>query len=318
MGGLRVAVWGAGSVGIPLAYRLTISPYVSELYWINRSLDNIRKRRIDLVHGLPFAPACHTISACSQDEAARALRCVDMLILVLGAAVAPGENRVQKYVPNAALYRADVIPRLAGFQGIVLVVTNPVDLMARLVLLEGRVSPQRALGLGTVVETARLRAAISEWLSPQRPGREIRADCVGTHDPEFVPIIPDDLGGGARLSAVARSAVLEEVANGARRVKEEAQKRSSIHPIVEGTIAVVEAVASDAKRILTVSVVDAATGDHLFYSVPCTLGRAGVEYQHRDGLQAGPVKDGLDRCIVSLRKALEDHATASSTTSCSR
>ncbi len=298
---MRVGVWGAGSIGSGLVYRLATTPFTSQLLWINRSYEKIEKRVVDIEHGLGFAPTCWRVHAFRQERAPQALERIDLLILTLGAAVLAGKDREDVYDENRRLFREVVIPMLRGFGGLVLVVTNPVDLMARLIHRESGLSHRRVLGLGTVVETARLQASVGSYLSPMRPAREVQVFAVGSHDRHFVPVVPD-LGLHPSEHREILDCAREEVVKGAGRVKSD--QRSTLHPIVEGTVRVAEAIALDGRRILTVSTLDEETTDGLFYSVPCTVGREGVIEHHRDLLDSR-VKDDLRRCQDGLRATLE-------------
>ncbi|MBL7076628.1 MAG: hypothetical protein ISS31_04065 [Kiritimatiellae bacterium] len=306
---MKVGVWGAGSIGAGLAYRLTTLPVVSELVWINRTIQKIEKQVIDLTHGLSFAPTCHTVRACEQAHAAREMPTLDLLVLTLGASVKEGETRDQKYPVNAGMLRESVLPALqAGFKGIILVITNPVDLVARLVHVEGGVAADKVLGLGTVVETARLRSSLASYLSPRRAPRDVRAYAVGTHDPQFVPIVNGEVAAGDNTPGEVLEGIVEcarrEVANGAERVK--TGERSSLHPIVEGAVEVIEAIGLNKRSALTVSVLDPDSGeDKLFYSMPCTVGRDGNLRRFDDILGDSAVRDQISRCCDSLRAVLQ-------------
>ncbi len=304
---MRIAVWGAGAIGSGVAYRLTTTPFTSRLYWINRTYENVESRVVDIEHGLAFAPSCWGATACLEEEAAEILREVGMLILTLGAPVPPGKTRQDVYTTNCGICREAVIPALRqGFEGVVLVVTNPVDLIARFIQKETGLPPQRVLGLGTVVETARLRRSLASYLSPPRPAREIWAYAVGSHDQNFVPVAMDEIAMGLGLDPEQRRAILEdargEVVEAADRVK--ADEKSTLHPIVEGAVEVAEAVALDRRSILTVSVLD--TDEDLYYSLPCTVGSNGLIERHLDLLQAPEIRAGLETCREGLRATLKE------------
>lgn len=303
---MRVAVWGGGEIGTALAYRLTTLASVSSLLWINRTFHNIHYRVIDLEHGLAFAPSCHEITAATEREAAEGLEDVDLLIVTTGASVPPGEPREAVYAKNRDVLRQTVIPTLKqGFHGLVLVVTNPVDLMARLVRSDCRLEDPQVMGLGTVVETARLRSSLGSYMIPMRPAREVWAYAVGTHDPNFVPVVTGGLGPGSAASDDGPEIVdlaRREVANAAARVK--LDRRSTLHPVIEGAAAVVDAVGHDRRALLTVSVHDPETAEGLFYSVPCTLGRDGVLERHLGVLREPDVAAGIRRGCDGLRQTL--------------
>lgn len=298
---MRVAVWGAGEIGRATAYRLSMSPFVNELHWVNRRVEKIRSRVVDIQHGLAFAPTCHLVRGYPQERAARALGCADVAVLTVGQAVPEGGTRAELLSRNMEVFRESVVPALRGYRGIVLVVTNPVDALTLDVYRRAGLDAQRCLGLGTVVETARLRAALAKHMRPQRPAREVFAYAVGTQDEHFVPVTA---GATALAAAPWRPEVVEmarkETVNAARRVKQDSL--STLHPVVEGIATVVEAIASDRREVLTVSTLDAARG--LFYSVPCTLGREGVLQRHTELLEHPAVQPELEDCLSALREQI--------------
>ncbi len=309
---MRVCLWGAGNIGIGAARRLSTSPFVSEIHWVNRSREKLRPLVIDLEHGLPLTPSCRRVVPYAQKDAGRALDRSDVLVVTAGAPVPPGATRADVYETNRdELFAPVLAPAVHDWNGIVLVVSNPVDALARLLHLRSSLPWERVFGLGTVVETARARHAIGSHLSPTRPGREVWAYCVGTHDPDFVLVPPRPVGhdGGLRDDVIAQ--VREEVAKGADRVKSagtEGNPAATLHPVVEGILLVVEAIARDAHAVLTVSTLQDGDGS-LFYSVPCTIGRGGVLHRHMGVVELPVVRAGLERCrkhqIDLLRSAGE-------------
>ncbi len=304
---MKIAVWGAGAIGSGLAYRLTTASFTSELYWINRTYEKIQGRVIDIEHGLAFAPACWRATATSQENAARVLDEVEMLVLTLGDPVPPEKSREDVYRKNRDICRSSVIPALArSFKGIVLVITNPVDLIARLIQKESGLPHKRVLGLGTIVETARLRKSLGSYLSPQRPAREVWAYAVGTHDKNFIPVVMPEFAMGIAMDPAERDDILDsarrEVVLGAKRVK--ADKKSTLHPIIEGAVQVLEAIALDRHSILTISVQDSDTEEGLYCSFPCTVGNDGLIEKHLDLLQDSEIQKALTSCHEGLRTTL--------------
>lgn len=298
---MRVGVWGAGEIGLAAAYRLTTSPYVSEVHWINRSYDKIRSRVVDLQHGLAFTPTCHLVKAYHQKRARYAVGQTDLLVLTLGASVPAGAERDQVLAANVECFDEVATTVLRGYEGIVLVVTNPVDLMALHVHRRAGVDARRCIGLGTVVETARLRASLGKHMVPLRAAREVFAYAVGTHDANVAVVTGGAAAPGVgELRAETVEIARSETVNGAARVKED--QRSTLHPVVEGVVAVVEAIASDRAAVLTVSTYDAK--EELFFSVPCTLGRSGLVHRHVEVLEAASVRAGVDVGLVALRAQL--------------
>lgn len=300
---MNVGVIGAGTIGTGLVRRLVTTAFVSEVTWLNRSLGSIEPEIIDLQQGLAFSPSCRRVIGCPQDSrGARALRRADIVVLTAGGGVPPGGTRQDMLAPNAKLVDQLVRLLLADYEGVLVVVTNPVDMMARTAALARKVPLKQTIGLGTIIETARLRASLASRVSPVRAAREVWAYAVGTHDELFVPVPIDHLGLGGTVKDDELPLMIEsardEVIEAARRVKGTGGDGTQF-PIVEGIVTVIDAIVHDTRSILTVSVHDPETDDDLFYSVPCRVGRAGsIE---RIVPQLPSVHDGLERCRNRLR-----------------
>jgi L-lactate dehydrogenase len=274
--------------------------------WVNRSSEKIEAEIIDLQQGLAFSPSCRRVIGRPQDaRGIKALRHTDVVVIAAGKGVPPGGTRQDVLTSNAALVDGIVRLLLADYEGVVVVVTNPVDMMARTAALARRVPFEQTLGLGTIVETARLRASLASRVSPARAAREVWAYAVGTHDDLFVPVPIDHLGLGAVIQEDELTSMLEsarvEVIAAAKRVKETGRD-GTLFPIVEGIVSVLGAIAHDTQAILTASVHDPETVDHLFYSVPCRIGRTGAI--ERIVPEHPGVHDGLERCRDQLRREI--------------
>jgi L-lactate dehydrogenase len=272
---VRICVWGAGNIGTNVAYRLAAEECVSEIHWVNRSYDEMLHRVIDLEHGLAFAPSCHTVEAYEEADAAHALENADIVILTHGKTVAPGQDRKDIWKQNAELFREKAIPALKGYPGFVLVVTNPVDSLTRLMFEEtGITDATRAFGLGTIVDSARLRSAVGRYSTPVRNPRAVRSFCLGTHDDLVIA-----MAAGEDISESTLELARGEVVEGAKRVKfvdEDGETTvTSRSPIAEGTVLLLRAIANDARTILTPSIREATDGH--FYSWPCIVGARGIE-----------------------------------------
>lgn len=297
---MKIAVWGAGEVGRLLAYRLAGESFVSELCWINRNRTKASGYATDVTHGLAFAPTCHSVEAYGEQRAHAVIQRCDIVVLTHGCGVPAGGTRAQLYATNASIIREKAIPSLRDFKGVVVVVTNPVDLISRLVFDETGIEPARVIGLGTLVETARARAAMAAYLSPSRPGRDLQVFGVGTHDEHFVLVVPEGLGlGGEHRGVVAR--VRDEVVKAASRVKKNVD--ATAFPIAEGVLTILRAVALDSRSLLTVSTLDPVEREH-FLSVPCVVGAGGVASTHME-LVPPAEQDQLRRCRDALRNVIE-------------
>ena len=276
---MRVAIWGAGRIGAALAYRLVTCEFVSSLEWINRTYKNISARIVDLEHGLAFAPCCRHVGGTIPEYAREALADVDLVILTQGEPVPKGGTRDQLLAKNRHVLQS-AVDALAEFKGIVLVVSNPVDALARHVQEASGVSADRVFGLGTVVETARLRSAIAGHMLPDVPPRSVWCFAIGTHD-EQTRVVPGPCGVGLpALPERVWKSLREEVIRAPQRVK--VDDLSTLHPVVEGAIAVARAIGNNSGEILTVSVKDDQTP--YYFSIPVSVGRTGVLNRHTLGI----------------------------------
>jgi len=304
---MNVGVIGAGTIGAGLVRRLVTTTFVSEVTWVNRTLEKkVEPEIIDLQQGLAFSPSCRRVIGRPADSrGAEALRRADIVVLTAGRGVRPGGTRGDLLVENARVVEG-YVRLLADYPGVLVVVTNPVDMMARTAARARGVPRQRTIGLGTIVETARLRASLASRVSPVRAAREVWAYAVGTHDDLFVPVPIDHLGPGGTEQGISLQIMIEsartEVIEAARRVKASGGD-GTLFPIIEGIVSVIDAVVHDTRTILTVSVHDPATDDDLFYSVPCRIGRDGAGERIVPDMPS--VHDGLDRCRERLRSDIE-------------
>jgi len=277
---------------------------VSQVRWINRS--TVEAHLLDIEHGLAFAPTCHRVSGHLETDVESGLLDADIVVLTLGVGVPSGGTRIDAFVKNREIYREKVLPAVRSFPGVVLVVTNPVDLMAREIGMAIGGATRRVLGLGTVVETARLRASLASHLEPWRRPSDIDAFAVGTHDERFVPVAVHQrlcpTMDRAEFDAIVEMARVE-VAKAARTVKK-LGAAGTLHPIVEGIVTVVDTVATDRRQLMTVSTCDPET--NLWYSAPCIVGREGVR-QRCDELMVGV---DLEGALSELQMVLNGPGTA--------
>ena len=153
----KVAVVGAGAVGSTFAYALAQSGLAEEIALIDKNEDLARGQILDLAHGQPFFP---TVSIHLGDPSDYAD--AQLIVLTAGAAQQPGETRLQLLQKNAAVVRAVVADVLEqNSAAVMLVVTNPVDVMTYVALHLTGWNKGRVLGSGTVLDSARLRHMLS-------------------------------------------------------------------------------------------------------------------------------------------------------------
>ena len=179
----KVVLVGAGFVGMSMAYSLLNQGGVDELVLIDVNKEKTIGEEMDLAHGLPYAPQKMKIKAGDYDE------CKDANIVVITAGLAqkPGQSRLELAVANAKIMK-DITENVMknGFNGIFLVASNPVDLMTHVVAEVSGMPKSRVIGSGTVLDTARLRYLIADYLEVS--SKNVHAYILGEHgDSSLVP-----------------------------------------------------------------------------------------------------------------------------------
>ena len=137
---------------------------------------------LDISHGMPFAHPCK-IYAGDYDDVIDA----SIIVITAGAAQKPGETRLDLVQKNVAIFKT-IIPQIAerNYQGIVLVVSNPVDILTYVTLKLSGMPANRVLGSGTVLDSARFKYILGEHLGVDP--RNVHARIVGEHGDSEVAV----------------------------------------------------------------------------------------------------------------------------------
>lgn len=179
----KVVLVGTGFVGMSMAYSMLNRGGINELVLIDIDKDKTIGEEMDLSHGLPFAPQKMVIKAGDYDE------CKDAQVVVITAGIAqkPGQTRLELAETNTRIMKSITKSIMAsGFNGIIIVASNPVDLMTYVVAKVSGLPKNQVFGSGTVLDTARLRYLMSDYLKVS--SKNIHAYIMGEHgDSSFVP-----------------------------------------------------------------------------------------------------------------------------------
>ncbi len=179
----KVVLVGTGFVGMSMAYSMLNKGGVNELILIDIDKDKTIGEEMDLSHGLPFAPQKMIIKSGDYDE------CKDAQVVVITAGIAqkPGQTRLELAETNTKIMKSiteNIIT--SGFNGVIVVASNPVDLMTYVVSKVSGLPKNQVFGSGTVLDTARLRYIMSDYLKIS--SKNIHAYIMGEHgDSSFVP-----------------------------------------------------------------------------------------------------------------------------------
>ncbi|MDO4614481.1 MAG: L-lactate dehydrogenase [Lachnospiraceae bacterium] len=189
----RVVLVGCGMVGMSYAYAMLNQGSCDELVLIDYVQEKAEGEAMDLNHSLAYSNSHMKIWHGDYSDCADA----DIVTLCAGIAQKPGQSRRDLLATNREVFRSIVEPVLAsGFKGVFLIATNPVDIMTAIVrdladkwLAENGqppINPDRVVGSGTTLDTARLRYMLGDFLGVDP--RNIHAYVIGEHgDSEFVP-----------------------------------------------------------------------------------------------------------------------------------
>ena len=253
---------------------------IQELILIDINKDKTIGEEMDLAHGLPYAPQKMIIRAGDYDE------CKDAQVVVITAGIAqkPGQTRLELAEVNAKIMK-DITKSImaSGFNGIIVVASNPVDLMTYVVAKVSGLPKNQVIGSGTVLDTARLRYIVGQYLKIS--SKNIHAYIMGEHgDSSFVPwehcyvgckkitdVMKDNHHPMDKLNKMH-----EEVVNAAYEIIE--KKKATYYGIGMALNRLVRAILDDENSILTVSTyLDNQYGqDDIYIGIPAIINKNGV------------------------------------------
>ncbi len=179
----KVVLVGTGFVGMSMAYSMLNRGGVNELILIDVDKEKTIGEEMDLAHGLPYAPQKMTIKAGEYAD------CKDAHVVVItaGAPQKPGETRLDLAEKNAKIMKQIVENIMnSGFDGVIIVASNPVDLMSYVAYKVSGLPKHRVIGTGTLLDTARLRFLLADHFHIS--SKNVHAYVMGEHgDSSFVP-----------------------------------------------------------------------------------------------------------------------------------
>ena len=277
----KVVLVGAGMVGMSMAYSMLNQGGVNELILIDIDKDKTKGEEMDLSHGLPYAPQKMVIKAADYDE------CKDAQVVVITAGIAqkPGQTRLELAEVNAKIMKQITESIMAsGFNGIIIVASNPVDLMTYVVSEVSGLPKNKVIGSGTVLDTARLRYIMADYLKIS--SKNIHAYIMGEHgDSSFVPWKHAYVG-CKRIADVMKDnhhpmedleKIHKDVVDAAYEIIE--KKKATYYGIGMALNRLVKAVLNNENSILTVSTYlkDGQYGqDDIYIGVPAVINSTGV------------------------------------------
>lgn len=279
---MKIAIIGVGSVGSAVATAVKNTGLVHEMVLFDRDAMRARAAAEDLGHAATFGFDVK-ISAVNNY---RGIRGSDIVIIAAGANQRPGETRTDLLQNNAEVIR-DIIPRVMANvdakKVILILVTNPLDVMVMLAQSLAKLPPSRVIGTGTMLDSARLRTILARQLdvSPQ----SVHSYVLGEHgDSSVVDWSSVTIGGLALddfcrqtknpLTAAARNTIEYRVHNAAYEI---IRGRGATWDGIGAAVAdLLRCIINDEHRILTVSTVSGTNAHAFAMSLPRVVGMGGV------------------------------------------
>ncbi|MDE6281351.1 MAG: L-lactate dehydrogenase [Oscillospiraceae bacterium] len=307
----KAAVIGCGFVGSACAFSLIQRGLFSELVLIDANQDKAEGEAMDLSHGLPYIAAMDVYAGTYDDLSDCAL-----IVITAGANQKPGQTRLELIGQNVSILNS-IIPQITArpFEGILLIVSNPVDVLTYAAFRISGYPAHRVMGSGTVLDSARLRYLLGEHLNVD--SRSIHAVIVGEHGDSELAV-----WSGANVSGVplddfcemrgrtehqeAREKIYEDVRDSAYEIIK--RKGATYYGIAMAVARIAECIMKDERAILPVSVVLGGQYDglrDLALSIPSIVGRRGVE-QILEIPLADNEREALHASADQLRGVIEE------------
>ncbi len=278
----KVGLIGTGMVGASFAYSLMQSGAANELVLIDADAARAEGEMMDLNHGMPFVRPMRIIAGDYSD-----LADADVIVICAGVGQRPGQSRLELLQTNAGIFH-NIVPKVIAVNqdAIMIVATNPVDILTQIAALIVGLDRCRVLGSGTSLDTARLRYMLGVHYGVD--SRSVHAYVVGEHGDSELALWSLANIGGVRLADFVGAnkqgydqAALDRIFNQTRNAAYEIiqRKKATYYAIGLGLLAIVEAVLRDQHTVMTVSspLLGQYGVDDIAISMPAIVGRRGVE-----------------------------------------
>ncbi|QVK18085.1 L-lactate dehydrogenase [Mycoplasmatota bacterium] len=296
----KVVLVGTGFVGMSYAFALLNQGVCDELVLIDINKKKAEGEAMDLNHGLAFAPKDMKIYAGDYSDCKDA----DIIVITAGAAQLEGETRLDLLNKNSKIIKG-IVERIkeSRFDGILLIATNPVDILTYVALKHSNLSSRQVFGSGTSLDSARLRYLLSDYLKIH--SKNIHAYIVGEHgDSEFPLWSNANVGVKPLLDVVSEDKtynfddlekIYVDVRDAAYKIIK--RKKSTYYGIGMSLCHITKAIFNNSNSIIPVSAfVENYYGvDKLYIGLPAIINRQGI----REVIKIHMSKADQDRLINS-------------------
>ncbi len=306
----RVAVVGTGNVGSTFAYALLLSGLAAEIVLIDANHTKAEGEAMDLNHTVPFTHPTRVWAGEYSD-------CAGAIVTVIsaGAAQKPGETRLDLVKKNTAIFR-QIVPEVARHNpdGIIIVATNPVDVLTYVTWKLSGLPAQQVMGSGTILDTARFRYLLSQHFDVDP--RSVHANIIGEHGDSEVPVWSlANIAGmrledyckvqGLTLDQAAMDNLFAQTRDAAYHIIQ--RKGSTYYAVAAGLMRLVEAILRDQSTVLSAS---SLIGDYygiedVCLSLPTVIDRRGIERVLRLALRDDEI-EALRRSSQILKSTIAE------------
>lgn len=278
----KCAIIGCGNVGATTAYTLMISGLFNEIVLIDVDKKRAAGEAEDIAHGIPFNFPTEIYAGDYHD-----LNDAGIIIITAGVSQKKGETRIDLLQRNTKVF-SDIINNITStqFNGIILVVTNPVDILTYVTIALSKFDHRKVIGSGTVLDTARLKQLLGSRFGVD--ARNIHTFIIGEHGDSELPVWSSANVSGIDISSYCTDCALDcnvddldsifcNVRDSAYKIID--AKGATYYAIAEAVKRIVSAIIRDEHAILPVSAyLDGQYGiNGVCLGVPCVIGSGGIE-----------------------------------------
>ena len=278
---MKIGIIGTGLVGSTTAYSLASAGLAREIILVDIDRNRAEAEALDISHSIPYTSPCKIKAGHYAD-----LEGSDIIVITAGVHQIPGESRLNLLEKNIEIFKQlikNIITYVAD--SLIVIATNPVDLLTSYTIKESGLPTGRIIGSGTILDTARFRAILGGYLklAPQ----SIHAYVLGEHGDSEVLIWSAALAGnmpletyaaeaGISLNAEIKNHIDSEVRNAAYKII--AGKKATYYGIAAGIVRICKAISYDENAILSVSVYhsEVESVQDISISMPTVINRNGV------------------------------------------
>jgi L-lactate dehydrogenase len=268
----RIVIIGAGAVGSTTAYTLLLRNRVDELVLIDANHKKAVGDALDMNHGMPFLGGAKLWAGTYED-----CREADIIVITAGAAQREGETRVDLLKRNVAIFDSIITEVLKhNSHGILLIASNPVDIMSYFSWTKSQWPVNRVIGSGTLLDSARFRYLIGDKLAIDP--RSVHAHIVGEHGDSELPIwsLANVAGSQLQLADEDKEEIFTNTRDAAYQII--SAKGATYYAIALALDRICTAILRDEGAVLNVSTLlkDYHGISDVFLGVPCVVDRTGV------------------------------------------